>query len=167
MALRVGPAPTERDGRAGRSGRVDHLFGSVPLTAAPMATWVGAPQGEKPAINQCEMSIQVAVGEAAILLPPPPLYTLVGVPIGMERERQRNDSLVNGYIQGYDNATIAYCQANGIVYESYGAMVSALLLGLNVLRSARVEQPFSMAIHCTTRLATACPSLAFAAFPPV
>lgn len=25
-------------------------------------------------------------------------------------------------IQGYDNITIDYCQKNGIVYESYGAM---------------------------------------------
>ena len=42
---------------------------------------LAALEGEKPAINQCEMSVQ-----------------------------------------GYDNATIAYCQANGIVYQSYGAM---------------------------------------------
>ena len=25
-------------------------------------------------------------------------------------------------LQGYDNATISYCQEKGIVYESYGAM---------------------------------------------
>lgn len=42
---------------------------------------LAALEGAKPAINQCEMSIQ-----------------------------------------GYDNATIAYCQENGIVYQSYGAM---------------------------------------------
>jgi diketogulonate reductase-like aldo/keto reductase len=42
---------------------------------------LAALEGEKPAINQCEMSIQ-----------------------------------------GYDNATIRFCQQNNIVYESYGSM---------------------------------------------
>ena len=42
---------------------------------------IAALEGEKPAINQCESSIQ-----------------------------------------GYDNATISYCQKNGITYESYGSM---------------------------------------------
>ena len=43
-------------------------------------------------------------------------------------------------IQGYDNATIKYCQAHGIVYESYGAMrgcpftVRAALGWLSALR---------------------------------
>ena len=36
----------------------------------------------------------IAVGETVILLHPP--LPLVGVPIGMERERQQNDSLANG-----------------------------------------------------------------------
>ena len=38
-------------------------------------------------------AIDLAVGEAVILLHPPP--PLVGVSIGMERERHKNDSLAN------------------------------------------------------------------------
>ena len=37
----------------------------------------------------------LAVGETVILLHPP--LPLLGVSIGMERERQQNDSLANGY----------------------------------------------------------------------
>ena len=40
---------------------------------------------------------RLAVGEAVILLHDPP--SLVGVSIVMERERQQNESLVNGYRQ--------------------------------------------------------------------
>ena len=40
-------------------------------------------------------AVSLAPDEAAILLHPPPL-PLVGVSIGMERERRWNDSLVNG-----------------------------------------------------------------------
>ena len=40
-------------------------------------------------------AIDLAVGEAVILLHPPP--PLVGVSIWMERERQQNDSLADGW----------------------------------------------------------------------
>ena len=41
---------------------------------------------------------QVAVGESSFIMLHPPL-PLVGVSIGMERERQQNDSLANGCSQ--------------------------------------------------------------------
>ena len=42
-------------------------------------------------------SAEVAVGETVILLHP--LLPSAGVSIGMEKERQQNDSLANGYVE--------------------------------------------------------------------
>ena len=73
---------------------------------------LAALKGDVPAINQCEMSIQVRVDTAD----------------APSHRPFRRRSLTGGakpaacLLQGYDNATISYCQEKGIVYESYGAM---------------------------------------------
>ena len=55
---------------------------------------VSSPQLETLCESNCAQLVIVAVGETVILLHPP--LPLAGFPIGMERERQQNDSLADG-----------------------------------------------------------------------